>query len=181
MPDPPSTLKVAAVTGGMGGISQGIVIALTQPDFDVVAGDRTIDPAIAERMTTNTTNAALGARLSFIRNDLADPGDLPASSMQYSLPSFTAFGHIERLVNNAGLSAKSRGELFDVSAESYDLRRECAVRSPCPGRLQEDARGRGRLSRKRAFGRVHILLECCHRSPGARRSMRCPKRRSPDG
>jgi NAD(P)-dependent dehydrogenase (short-subunit alcohol dehydrogenase family) len=130
MPDPPSTLKVAAVTGGMGGISQGIVIALTQPDFDVVAGDRTIDPAIAERMTTNattnTTNAALGARLSFIRNDLADPGDLPASSMQYSLPSFTAFGHIERLVNNTGLPAKSRGELFDVSAESYDLRRECA-------------------------------------------------------
>ena len=94
MPDPPSTLKVAAVTGGMGGISQGIVIALTQPDFDVVAGDRTIDPAIAERMTTNattnTTNAALGARLSFIRNDLADPGDLPASQMQYSLDSATS-------------------------------------------------------------------------------------------
>jgi NAD(P)-dependent dehydrogenase (short-subunit alcohol dehydrogenase family) len=31
----------------------------------------------------------------------------------------TAFGHIECLVNNAGLSAKSRGDLFDVSAESY--------------------------------------------------------------
>jgi len=46
--------------------------------------------------------------------------------MQYSLPSFTAFGHIERLVNNTGLPAKSRSELFDVSAESYDLRRECA-------------------------------------------------------
>ena len=33
-----STLKVAAVTGGMGGIGQGIVIALTQRDFDVVVG-----------------------------------------------------------------------------------------------------------------------------------------------
>ncbi len=186
MPDPPSTLKVAAVTGGMGGISQGIVIALTQPDFDVVAGDRTIDPAIAERMTTNattnTTNAALGARLSFIRSDLADPGDLPASSMQYSLPSFTAFGHIERLVNNTGLPAKSRGELFDVSAESYDLRRECArcvlpAQAVCKKMLAAEAD----FPEKRAFGRVHILLECCHRSPGARRSMRCPKRRSPDG
>ena len=146
MPDPPSTLKVAAVTGGMGGISQGIVIALTQPDFDVAAGDRTIDPAIAERMTTNaTTNAALGARLSFIRSDLADPGDLPASSMQYSLPSFTAFGHIERLVNNTGLPAKSRGELFDVSAESYDLRRECARHVPIQRTRDQRAR-RGRAA-----------------------------------
>jgi hypothetical protein len=33
---------------------------------------------------------------------------------------FTAFGHIECLVNNAGPSAKSPGDLFDFSAESYD-------------------------------------------------------------
>jgi hypothetical protein len=32
---------VAAVTGGMGGIGQGIVIALTQRDFDVVVCDQT--------------------------------------------------------------------------------------------------------------------------------------------
>jgi NAD(P)-dependent dehydrogenase (short-subunit alcohol dehydrogenase family) len=74
MPDPPSTPEVAAVTGGMDGIGQGIAIALTQRDFDVVVCYRTIDPAIAERITTN---AALSARLSFIRNDLADPADLP--------------------------------------------------------------------------------------------------------
>ena len=90
MPDPASTPKVAAVTGGMGGIGQGIVTALTQRDFDdVVVCDQTIDSAIAERTTTNaTTNAALGARLSFIRNDLADPGDLP----RFVDAIFTAFG-----------------------------------------------------------------------------------------
>jgi NAD(P)-dependent dehydrogenase (short-subunit alcohol dehydrogenase family) len=71
----------------MGGIGQGIVIALTQRDFDVVVGDQTIDPAIAERMTNN---AAAGARLSF-RNDLTDPGDLPrfADAIFNSLPSAT--------------------------------------------------------------------------------------------
>ena len=69
-------------------------------------------------MTTNaTTNAAPAARLSFIRNDLADPGDVP----RFVDAIFIAFGHIECLVNNAGLSAKSRGDPFDVSAESYDL------------------------------------------------------------
>ena len=138
MPDSSSTLKVAAVTCGMGGISQDIVIALTQRDFDVVACDRTIDPAIAERITTNA--APPGARLFFIRNDLADPGDLPASSIQYSLPSFTAFGHIERLVNNAGLSAKSRGDrstsppramTFAVNARgAFFLPRPCSLPRP---------------------------------------------------
>ena len=69
MSDPTSTHKVAAVTGGMGGIGQCIVVALTRRDFDVVVCDRTIDPAIAESMTTN---AAPGARLSFVKNDLAE-------------------------------------------------------------------------------------------------------------
>ena len=114
MSDRTSTHKVAAVTGGMGGIGQGIVIPLTQRDFDVVVCDRTIDPAIADHMTTK---AAPGARLSFVRNDLADPADLS----RFVDAIFAAFGHIECLVNNAGVSAKSRGDLLDVSAESYDL------------------------------------------------------------
>jgi len=112
--DPTSTHKVAAVTGGMGGIGQGTVIALTQRDFDVVVCDRTIEPAIAKNMTTT---AAPGARLSFISNDLADSADLP----RFVDKMFAAFGHLDCLVNNAGVSAKSRGDLLDVSAESYDL------------------------------------------------------------
>ena len=67
------------------------MIALTQRDFDVV--DRTIDPAIAESVTTN---AAPGARLSFVKNDLADSANLPRfvdemfSSMKCPLPSVTS-------------------------------------------------------------------------------------------
>ena len=91
-------------------IGQVIVIALTKRDFDVIVRGRTIDPAIAERITTNVAPCA---RLSS-ENDLTDPGDVP----RFGDAIFTAFGHIECLVNNAGLSAKSRGDLFDVSAES---------------------------------------------------------------
>jgi 3-oxoacyl-[acyl-carrier protein] reductase len=144
-------------------LRHGIVIALTQRDFDVVVCDRTIDPAIAGRMTTN---AALGARLSFIRNDLADPADLP----RFVDAIFTASGHIECLVNNAGLSAKSRGDLFDVSAESYGLNFAVNARGAffltqavCKKMLAAE----GDFPES-AIGRVHILLECCHRSPGAR-------------
>jgi NAD(P)-dependent dehydrogenase (short-subunit alcohol dehydrogenase family) len=36
------------------------------------------------------------------------------------------------LVNNAGLSAKSQGDLFDVSAESYDLNFAVNARGATP-------------------------------------------------
>ena len=114
MSDPTSTHKVAAVTGGVAGIGHGIVSALTQRHFDVVVCDRTIDPAIAKSMTANV---APGARISFVKNDLADSVDLP----RFVDEMFAAFGHPDCLVNNARVSARSRGDLLDVSAESYDL------------------------------------------------------------
>jgi hypothetical protein len=64
-------------------IGQGIVIALTKRDFDVVVCDRTIDPAIAERITTNVAPW----RVSPLHQKLADPGDLPC----FGDAIFTAF------------------------------------------------------------------------------------------
>jgi NAD(P)-dependent dehydrogenase (short-subunit alcohol dehydrogenase family) len=176
MPDPPSTPEVAAVTGGMDGIGQGIVIALTQRDFDVVVCYRTIDPAIAERITTNV---ALSARLSFIRNDLADPADLP----RFVDAIFAAFGHIECLVSNAGLSAKSRGDLFDVSAESYDLNFAVNARGAF---FLTQAVCKEMLAAEATFPKARsvVLISSSNAviaAPERGGSMRCPKRRSPDG
>ena len=114
MADPRLVRRVAAVTGGMGGIGAGIVVALTRREFDVVVCDRTIDKVIAENLVAR---AAPGARLSFASGDLADLGDHP----RFVDAIFGAFGHIDCLVNNAGVSVKSRGDLLDVSIESYDL------------------------------------------------------------
>jgi short chain dehydrogenase len=164
--------NVAAVTGGMGRIGQGIVIALTQRDFDVVVCDRTIDPAIAERITTN---AAPGARLSFIRNDLADPGDLP----RFVDAIFTAFGHIECLVNNAGLSANSLGDLFD--AESYDLNFAVNARGAF---FLTQAVCKKMLAAEGDFpesARSVVFISSSNAVIAAPERVRCPKRRSPDG
>jgi 3-oxoacyl-[acyl-carrier protein] reductase len=106
--------RVAAVTGGMGGIGGGIVVALTRRGFDVVVCDLTIDEVIAENLKVR---AAPGAQLSFANGDLADLNDHP----RFVDAIFSAFGHIDCLVNNAGVSVKSRGDLFDISIESYDL------------------------------------------------------------
>ena len=56
--------RVAAVTGGMGGIGGGIVVALTKREFDVVACDRTIDQGNAEYLVAR---AAPGARMCLAR------------------------------------------------------------------------------------------------------------------
>jgi 3-oxoacyl-[acyl-carrier protein] reductase len=106
--------RVAAVTGGMGGIGGGIVVALTRRGFDVVVCDQTIDEVMAESLKVR---AAPGAQLSFAHGDLADLNDHP----RFVDAIFGAFGHIDCLVNNAGVSVKSRGDLLDISIESYDL------------------------------------------------------------
>ena len=130
------------------------------PCFNIVGSARShaarcccFYPAIAERMTTN---AALGARLSFIRNDLADPADLP----RFVDAIFAAFSAPSSAWSIMPAYPRSHGATCSTSPP-----RAMTRTSPC---LQEDARGRGRLSRKRAPSRVHILFKCCHRSSRAR-------------
>jgi len=106
--------RAAAVTGGLGGIGAGITIGLTHRGFDVVVCDRQIDPDAAAQLTAQ---AEPNARLSFVAGDLADLDDHP----RFVDAVFGAFGRLDCLVNNAGVSVKSRGDLLDVSAESYDL------------------------------------------------------------
>jgi 3-oxoacyl-[acyl-carrier protein] reductase len=98
----------------MGGTGGGIVVAQTRRAFDVVVSDRTIDPTIAENLATQVAPAA---RLSFVSGDLADLNDHP----HFVDMIFDAFGRIDCLINNAGVSVKSRGDLMDVSSKSYDL------------------------------------------------------------
>ncbi len=114
MAEPAAARRVAAVTGGLGGIGEGIVVALTRRGFDVVVCDRKIDPTAAESLEDR---AASGARLSFVGGDLADLEDHPRFIEAVS----SAFGRIDCLVNNAGVSVMSRGDLLDVSVQSYDV------------------------------------------------------------
>ncbi len=106
--------RVALVTGGAGGIGGGIVLALTQRSFDVVVSDRAIDPTAADDLKSR---AAAETRLAFVEGDLTNLDDLPRLVDE----AFAAFGRIDCLVNNAGVSAKVRGDLFEISHESYDL------------------------------------------------------------
>jgi NAD(P)-dependent dehydrogenase (short-subunit alcohol dehydrogenase family) len=60
------------------------------------------------------------------------PGDISALDTQDELVSraWEAFGRIDCLVNNAGVSVLSRGDLLDVSVESYDRCLNVNLRGP---------------------------------------------------
>ncbi len=106
--------RVGAVTGGLGGIGAGTAVALTRRGFDVVVCDRAIDPIRAGDLQAQ---AMPGARMAFVAGDVADLAD----HGRFVDAVFGAFGRLDCLANNAGVSARSRGDLLDVSVESYDL------------------------------------------------------------
>ena len=72
--------------------------------------------------------AAPGAQLAFVEADVADVDD----HHRFVGEAFSAFGRIDSLVNVAGVSAKSRGDLLDVTTDSYDFNFASATSSPVP-------------------------------------------------
>jgi NAD(P)-dependent dehydrogenase (short-subunit alcohol dehydrogenase family) len=105
--------RTAIVTGASRGIGRGIVKELAQEGFDIAAVALP-DP---ERMAElGEEVAALGRRLAPYEldiGDLASHGDVLARI-------FATFGSVECLVNNAGVSVKVRGDLLDVTPDSFD-------------------------------------------------------------
>ena len=88
---------VALVTGGRRGIGQGIALALAEAGFDPVINDLERD---ADAEATLAGIAERGVQASFVAADIADleaqPGLVEAA--------FGAFGRLDCLINNAGVS-----------------------------------------------------------------------------
>ena len=104
---------VALVTGGRRGIGRGIAYALADAGYDLVINDIEYDAATTE---TLETIAAKGRRAKFILGDLADIESHAAMLDQ----AWASFGALDVLVNNAGVQVKVRGDILDVTPESFD-------------------------------------------------------------
>lgn len=104
---------VALVTGARRGIGRAIACHLADAGFDLVVNDIVDDEATAE---TLRALAARGARVEFVRSDLADL----ASHAALVDAAYRRFGRFDVLVNNAGMQVRERGDLLDVTPERFD-------------------------------------------------------------
>jgi NAD(P)-dependent dehydrogenase (short-subunit alcohol dehydrogenase family) len=105
--------KTALVTGGRRGIGRGIALALAEAGFDIAILD------IARDHDAESTLADIASRKRhavFIAGDISDI----ASHSGIADTLARELGPLDCLVNNAGVSVLNRGDLLDVTPESYD-------------------------------------------------------------
>ena len=113
----------ALITGGRRGIGRACAHALAEAGFDIVINDIVRDDATEE--TLNGIRER-GRRALAVEGDISD-----LSAHQGMIDAVTgAFGTIHCLVNNAGVSVLSRGDLLEVSVESYQRCLDTNLRGP---------------------------------------------------
>ena len=108
-----STRPVALVTGANRGIGRGVAFAMADKGFDVIVND------IEKTPDTEQTLAGLAARGA---STVFAPHDISSTIGHAAFidRAFDALGRLDCLVNNAGVQVKVRGDLLDVSEESFD-------------------------------------------------------------
>lgn len=99
----------ALVTGGGRGIGRGVAVALARAGFDVVV-------ASLEEQPADFPSQEGSGRLHYERFDLADL-DAHAGLVERAA---ARFGPIACLVNNAGVSTMVRGDMLELTRESFD-------------------------------------------------------------
>ena len=109
----PASRKAALVTGAAGGLGGAIARDLAARGHDLVLtdldGDRLAD--LARALTADH-----GIAVAMLPHDLTDDAGRGA----FVARAFGAFGRLDTLVNNAGVSVLSRGDILDVTPESFD-------------------------------------------------------------
>lgn len=105
--------QVALITGSSRGIGRGIALTLAQAGFDIALNART---ASAELQATATEVEAFGVKVVKV------VADVSCIDMHQTMldTAEAALGPLTTLINNAGVSVLSRGDLLDVTEASYD-------------------------------------------------------------
>jgi len=101
----------ALITGGQQGIGLGIARALADAGFHLTLAAE--QPETASAVREGLAQLPEGTR--YIRHDLADIAAIPAL-----LEEVEAEGPLTTLISNAGVPAMQRGDLLEMTPESFD-------------------------------------------------------------
>ncbi|MCW5964452.1 MAG: 3-ketoacyl-ACP reductase [Bryobacterales bacterium] len=111
-----SVKPVALVTGAARGIGKGCALALARAGFQLALVDRDGMEDRALLLEVAVEAASLGAEAITLGADVAD-----LALHQGLVDAATAkWGRLDCLVNNAGVGVLERGDLLNVSVESFD-------------------------------------------------------------
>jgi NAD(P)-dependent dehydrogenase (short-subunit alcohol dehydrogenase family) len=113
---------VALVTGARRGIGRAACVALAEKGYDLLGCDLAED-GFAE---TAAAVQAAGGRFAWRLCDVADLDDVERMVAW----AWAASGGLEALVNNAGIGAMQRGDLLEMSRESWDRCMDINARAP---------------------------------------------------
>ncbi|MBL6454434.1 3-ketoacyl-ACP reductase [Belnapia sp. T6] len=113
---------VALVTGARRGMGAAISIALARAGYDILGVDREVEGA----RETGRAVVEAGGDFDFRFCDLSDPEKLaPLADWAWSMG-----GGVEAVVNNAGVGTMVRGDMLELSPESWE--RALAVNTRAP-------------------------------------------------
>ena len=114
-------IGTAFVTGARRGIGKAIAITLARDGYDVAVNDMASSPALDE-VVSEIKNMG--------RQCVVVLGDVSKIETHSSLLDMAErLGPITTLVNNAGVSVLTRGDMLDVSVDSYDLCQDVNTRA----------------------------------------------------
>jgi 3-oxoacyl-[acyl-carrier protein] reductase len=119
----PERRRAVLVTGGRRGIGREIALSFAANGYDIVINDIVDDESVT---ATCREVCALGPSVDFVRADISDLGAHPALVRR----AFEAFGGLDVLVNNAGISVRKRGDMLEVTPESFDELMAVNLRGP---------------------------------------------------
>lgn len=103
---------LALITGGQQGIGLGIAEALAKQGFRLALASRSApeDASVQEALQT------LGPDAQYFRHDLAEIDGIPALIGTIE----NAMGPITALIQNAGVAARVRGDMLEITPENFD-------------------------------------------------------------
>ncbi|MDR3792859.1 MAG: 3-ketoacyl-ACP reductase [Terracidiphilus sp.] len=115
--------RVALVTGGARGIGFGIALELARAGYTLV---------VSGRRSAEQTADALAQIREYSPYSIYIPADVSsADDRTHLLRSIkAAFGHIDVLVNNAGIAPRVRADILEASEESFDELISTNLRGP---------------------------------------------------